>query len=169
MLVRGGERIDASLLESPVTRAGHAYWGNLRTARIMPARSDVSPRDMAGFLRNVSIVTVVPDRNDYFFSLIGDEVASAYAVSLRHRHLSEVDEELSPDISESLKAIFDEIRRKRTPIAYRSWIAGGTADQRYRYREAILMPLGGSDDKVDHIFVVDGPLPDPAPPAAAES
>lgn len=160
MLIRGGERIDVSALESAVARAGYAYWGKLRATRDMPARSDISPRDISGFLRNVSVVTVVADRNDYFFSLIGDDVASAYAASLRHRHLSEVEEELSAKLLEELKAVFDEIRRAKLPVAFHSWVAG-SADQRYRYREAVLMPLGVRDDAVDHIFVVDAPIAEP--------
>ena len=157
---RTTERIQDLTLGSPITRAGYEYWQRLCRARQMPAWSDMAPREFSALTRHVCFVAVIPQRQDYLFTLVGDEIATSRGVALMHRYLSEVSTELG-DVAEGLKQALDDVCHTRSPYACQSWLNVASTGQRLRHRETVFLPLGKTDESVDQVFVVDAPFVQP--------
>jgi hypothetical protein len=64
---------DPGQLSAARLRDAHAYWDVLRGGRAMPARGDIDPVEMRGFLPFVMLIDVL-DPLDFQYRLIGTEV-----------------------------------------------------------------------------------------------
>ncbi|HEY1836410.1 MAG TPA: PAS domain-containing protein [Rhizomicrobium sp.] len=145
-----GGRIPLADVESAPVREAIAYWKNLCGTRRFPARTDVSPREMRGFLRNVCLLRVIDGGADYEYRILGDAHVLAYGISMQGRRLSDVDVE-APDHGPVLRKLYDRVVRKGEPYALRGWIVRDAQQKKYIYSESLFAPLGDGDT-VDHVF-----------------
>jgi hypothetical protein len=145
-----GGRIALDAVESGPVRDAIAYWQGLCGTRRFPARTDVSPRDMRGFLRNICLLRVIDGGADYEYRILGDAHVLAYGFSMQGRRLSDVDVE-APDHGPVLRKLYDRVVRKGEPYALRGWIVRDEQQKNYIYSESLFAPLGDGD-VVDHVF-----------------
>lgn len=147
-----GRILSIDEIESEAVRGVVDLWQSLRDGRRFPARDALAPRTLKRLIRHVMLLRVIDGGADYEFRIVGDVQVQAYGTSFLGMKLSEVAREY-PKFAEGKKIFFDGVRMGRDPFGYRGWIGKDMPDTRYSYHEMALLPLGSSDDIVDHILV----------------
>jgi hypothetical protein len=147
------EVIGLDALDDPRLRIGAAYWRAIKAGRAMPARSELNPRAMMGFLRNIALIRVLDGGADYDYRIAGDAHVQAYGKSFKDARLSDVIADL-PQLGTMLRGVFDHVRSTATPFAVRGWIGREIKDARFVYQESCFLPLAEDGVTVDHILVV---------------
>ncbi len=140
-------------LEHAAVRTGIAYWQALRAGRKVPARSQLSPRDMAGILRNVVLVKVVDGGRDYEYRIAGDAHVQAFTVRFKNLRLSQLSER-APGLGRILHGLYEHVRTTGEPLAVRGWVDRDLPETRFMYYESALLPLSEDGETVDHVLVV---------------
>ncbi len=147
----GGGAISLDEVENVVIRAGVGYWRSISGARKFPARADMSPRDIASLLRNTVLLRVIDGGADYDYRIVGDAHVIAHGYSMQGRSLSTIDE-FSPGYGRVLKWLYDQPVKTRQGFALRGWLLRGETHKQYIHTESVFLPLGPSDDLVDHVL-----------------
>ena len=140
-------------LDSPVLKLAAEYWRSLRNGRRFPTRLGLHPRDMAGFLRDMLLVRIIDGGADYEYRIVGDALAQAYAVPLQGRRISEISV-TAPWFSHIAANVYEHVRRTGEPLILRGRIGREFPEAKFVYHESVFLPLGASDDAVDHLLIV---------------
>lgn len=132
--------IDRSLnLTRAATIKGRDYWLALRGNRLMPARADISPRDMREFLPNIGLAELVSlpgGDEDYAMRLAGGKIEEIFG-SLTGQPIGKI---LAPEIAARWRLIFEEVRRSKAPLVASSRMAFNNL--RHLKQELFIAPLG---------------------------
>ena len=147
------EVISLDALDHATVRLGAAYWRAIKAGRAMPARSELNPRAMMGFLRNIVLMRVLEGGADYDYRIAGDAHVQAYGKSFKDARLSELAIG-SPDLAGMMRGVLDHVRTAAAPLAMRGWIGRELRDARFAYYESCFLPLGEDAATVDHILMV---------------
>jgi len=145
-------RIDPSDVQNPLLRKAMDLWTNLKGARPFPARTEITPRNMADFLRNTVLVRVIDGGTEFEFRIVGDAIVHVQGESFRGMTTAEIDVRI-PSYGAMLKHIYSRVVEKRQPFAYRGWFVQPSSHRAF-FHESILLPLGPSADAVDHLLIV---------------
>ena len=145
-------RVSLEDIDNPVLVQGITYWRTLCNGRKYPSRNEVTPRGLAGLLRNTTLLRVVDGGRDYEYRIVGDAYVMAHGVSFQGKFWSETDR-LSPGYHAMIKPTYDSVVRHAEPVAMRGWIERGGGTNEYIYSEYIFLPLGEGVNGVDHILV----------------
>lgn len=140
-------------IEDPLIRLGTEYWKSLCRGRRFPAREDLTPRGMAAFLRNIVLIKIIDDGKDYEYRIAGDAHVEAHGVSFSGVRLRQV-EAANPVYGRMTRATYEHVRTTAEPYALRGWVGKEFPQSRFAYYESIFLPLGPSDDAVDHLLVI---------------
>ena len=143
-----------TLNSAPVSVAWR-YWNALRGARPFPARSDLVPREMASFLRNIVLVRVLDSGKDYEYCIVGDAHVQAQGFDFRHLRLTQVE---AAKIDFSTRATYEHVSNTAMPFTVRGWIGLHITDTRFSYHESVFLPLG-ANGVVDHLLIVSAYTP----------
>lgn len=145
------ERIALDEADSASIRAGIGYWRALRGQRRFPAREDLKPRNIAGLLRNMSLIRVAD--GDFHYRIVGDGVVQAYDVVLHNRWLGEIEREL-PIFGHFVRPLLNYVVETMEPVAVRGRVGLDAQRVNFTHHENALLPLGRTDDKVDHLLAL---------------
>jgi hypothetical protein len=156
---RPGGPITLDQVEAPVVRAGIGYWKRLCGQRKFPARTEVTPRDILGLLRNTILLRVVDDGADYEYRIVGDAHVIAHGFSAQGMRLSDLGA-IAGGYEKVLKSLYDMPVRTSSPFAVRGWLARG--EDEFIYSETVLLPLGPDETTVDHVLNFSVYVPHPA-------
>jgi len=137
------------LREAPL-RAAVAYWSAIRGDRLFPSRNDLKPRDMGGLLPYMSLVMVIDGGADFEHRIVGDAVVRAFGVPLQNRRFSEIALQ-APKLIEVSFSLFRKVVETRAPLAYLQRTQSDTFQIVCTLAEMVLLPLGRSDEAVDHV------------------
>ncbi|MBI3677301.1 MAG: PAS domain-containing protein [Proteobacteria bacterium] len=148
--VSSGGRIALDELENAPLISLTENWNRMRRERPFPARTELTPKSIGRFLRNISIVYALDEGRDYEFRIIGDAHVEAYEASFQGKKMSDLIA-ASPAFGAALKAAYDNVRIKKRPLAFRGLMGRDFPDVRFVYHESVYLPFGPSDDRVDHI------------------
>jgi len=140
-------------LDSLVLKLAAEYWRSLCNGRRFPARADLHPRDMAGFLRDLFLVRIIDGGADYEYRIVGDAQAQAYTVPLKGRRISEI-AVAAPWFGHIAAFTYEYVRRSGEPLALRGGVGREFPEAKFVYHESVFLPLGASDDAVDHLLIV---------------
>jgi len=140
-------------LENDIVRAGVNYWRALRSGRSFPPRSHLSPRDMAGILRNIVLVRIIDGGRDYEFRIVGDAHVQGYGIDFNRMRNSDI-ERIAPQHGTLMRVLYEHVRNTGEPLAFRGWVGREVKDALFVYHESAFLPLGEQADAVDHILVV---------------
>ena len=151
-LEKSSHRIALAEIDSTILLQGIAYWRGLCRERKFPARADVTPRGLAGLLRYTTLLRVIDGGKDYEYRIVGDAYVMAHGTSFQGKRWSDTDK-LSPGYHAAIKSTYDRVVRKGEPVAMRGWIERGGKNSGLVYSEYLFLPLGESDQTVDHILV----------------
>lgn len=139
-------------IDNAVGRAAYAYWRMLKGGRIMPARAELSPRDMRGILRNVVLLRVIDGGEDYEYRIVGELFVWAYGVQFRDMRLSQI-EAAAPQHGARMRNLYEHVRSGGAPLAFRGWVGREIPNARFVYYESLLVPFADDGVTVDHILV----------------
>lgn len=144
------EEISFEALTKPLVLEGLAYWRSLCGPRAFPAREQISPRAISRLLTNTILLKVIDGGGDFEFAIVGDEVTRAYRAAMIHRRLSEIAKDI-PNAATFWGGVYRDIVQNRKPCAMR-FSSGTDGEAKFSDAEAVLLPLGPSDETVDHII-----------------
>jgi hypothetical protein len=147
------EVIPLEQLKDPLVRLGVDYWRMRRGGRRHPAREDLQPRDIKSILRNVALVKVLDGGADYECRIVGDAQVNAFSLRMQNRRLSEISAD-APVFGGIVQSIFAHIMQQSAPSAIRGRIGRDIPEANFTDVESALLPLGATDNIVDHIAVV---------------
>lgn len=135
---------------NPLLHKALALWTARKGERPFPAREDITPRDMAPFLRYIALVRVLDGGREYQMRVVGDALVQVQGQSFQGLTLGEIDQKL-PGYGSLLRPIYDQVVAKAEPLAFRGPISRSPAGRVF-FHETMIFPLGR--DAVDHVLVV---------------
>lgn len=141
---------DIADVEDSLLLRGIDYWKSLRGSRQFPAREQIEPRAIAPLLSRTVVIRVVDGGADFEYVIVGDEVERAYKAKLIHRRVSDIAREMPNTIS-FWDGIYRDVCRTHQPVFVRM-IAGHDEETHFSEGQVVLLPLGTSDDQVDHMI-----------------
>ena len=144
--------IDLDDLQADPLRNGLALWRLKKGERLFPSREDMSPRALGGLLRNVVLVKVLDEGHEFEIRIVGDVIASMQEIPIQGLRTREIDEIL-PGFGHALRQIFVQISKNKTAMALRGKVLRNIGIAEIR-REIVLLPLGETDEAVDHILIL---------------
>jgi len=140
-------------LDNATVRTGANYWRMLRAGRKLPARRDLSPKEMRAILRHVLLLKVIDGGKDYEYRITGDAHVEAYGLNFNNMRLTMI-EAASPDFGKMMRGLYEHVRVTADPFAVRGWIGREFGDARFVYFESVFLPFGDDGETVDHIACV---------------
>ena len=145
-------------LENPIVKQGIDYWLSLRRGRPYPARKDLSPRDMIALLRNVVLVKVIDNGEDFEYRIVGEAQDQAYGWRLQGRRISQIAAEW-PAYGHHVLGSYRHVRENRVPLCVRARIGSDFPYLKFVYCEHAVLPLGDDDSAVDHLLIFSAYIP----------
>ena len=139
-------------VDNAAGRAAYAYWRMLRGGRAMPARAELSPRDMRGILRNVVLLRVIDGGADYEYRIVGELFVWAYGLQFRDMRLTQI-EAGAPEHGARMRKLYEHVRTGAVPLAFQGWVGREIPQSRFVYYESLLLPLADDGRTVDHILI----------------
>ena len=145
-------------LEDPAVKLGAEHWQRLKGDRRFPARDELTPRDMAPFLRNIALVRVIDGGRDYEYRIAGDAHVEAHGATFQGTCLSDL-EARAPRYGRLTRATYEHVRVTAEPYCLRGWVGRDVPDSRFVYYESAFLTLGANGDAVDHLMIVSAYMP----------
>ncbi len=141
-----------TLASTPAQR-GVTLWRLLRVNRKFPSRADLRPRDIVDIMPHMSVAAVIDGGADFENRYVGDAVVRAHDVPIAHRRFSDVAKDM-PVLMQGLLPLYRRVVETREPLAYRGRTGHDMDHVVYTDFEGVLLPLGETDDQVDHVVYV---------------
>jgi hypothetical protein len=143
-------------------RKAYEYWQARRGDRSWPARKDITPQGMKGFMRHVGLVEVrkmADGHATYFIRFAGAKIESVFG-PITGKTLSEF---LPASLEGRWRLVFDQALKGRRPVRIASRVA--FQGKTYLANEVLLAPMG-EEGEVTMLFaavdvwpaVPDGPM-----------
>ncbi len=145
-------------IENAVTRTALNYWRMLRGGRKMPARSELSPRDMRAILHNVVLIRVIDGGRDYEYRIVGGVFAWAYGLNFQGMFLSQI-EKSAPEHGARMRLMYEHVRASGEPLGLLGWVGREVIGCPFVYYESVVLPFGDDGTTVDHLLVTSFHVP----------
>jgi hypothetical protein len=145
-------RISTAEIQSIQLRKAFDFWTKLKGPRPFPARSEISPRDLTDFLRNIVLVRVLDGGKEFQFRIVGDAIVLAQGQSFQGLTTAEIDLRI-PGYGSMIRGAYQRVYTERKPLVLRGWYEHALS-QRAFFHETMGLPLGPDAETVDHILVV---------------
>lgn len=139
-------------IKSANIQLAYDYWLTRRGVRDMPARADLRPEDMKGFLGTVSLVDILPDPLDFRYALFGSVVAEEYGFDMTGKSARTFQ---PPEIGALIWSLFEDAYRARVPSLHA--IGFESATQQLEF-ERLILPLSPDGERIDKFMSVNEPL-----------
>lgn len=139
-------------LSNPHVTQAVAYWRSLCRGRRYPARNDLDPRALSPIQRHMILVKVTEDGADFEYRMVGELQAQAYTRPIQGKFLSELAAD-SPVYGSAIFAGYVYIQKTGEPFALRGWVGKDYGYGNFCYCESVTLPLGPTDDWVDHLLI----------------
>jgi hypothetical protein len=153
---RIGAPVALSELSDPVVRMVLALWREKKGRRDFPSRDDIVPKPIARILRNVMLIAIIEGQTDFEFRIVGDAAFLIYGQNFQGMRRAQLNA-LESGFGDVIGRVCDSICRRREPIGVKGIVENGeTSILRH---EGVFLPLGSSDDYVDHVLFVGGYMP----------
>ncbi len=150
--LRSRNAIALDALENPLVRRALDVWRQARGARRLPAKADLTPRSMLGFLKHTALLKVLGGGEEFVFRIVGDQIAVQQGAPMQGKTMAEIDEML-PGHGTLLKRIYQAVMAAGAPLAFRGWYLR-PADKHPFCHEVVILPVSDDGATIDHLFVV---------------
>jgi hypothetical protein len=131
-------------------RAIKTYWDEKRGARRMPARADINPSELKTSLRQVLLVDVLPGADDFRYRLLGSRLRPYFPVEATGQTMRAALAPFGTTTVEGSLEVYRTVVAQRAPLRVAG--PGDNFAQPSKFFEAMLLPLGETDDAVNMIF-----------------
>lgn len=155
---RVGRIVPLSEIKSPVVLGGLALWNELRGARALPARSEITPRRFAKYLRYITLFAVHEGGNDVEFRIMGDAAVMAFGGSFRGLRREALNR-IQPGMGDVMSRLCGHVARTRAPLSVKGWFRQGRGAA--FYQEAVFLPLGENEAEVGYVLGIGDYTPAP--------
>jgi hypothetical protein len=151
-IIPGG--IEPERLSDPLLKRGLALWHELRGERRIPSRQQFSPRVLGNLLRHTILIKVLAESPEFQVRIMGDAILAVQTENFQGLTTRQIDQQL-PGYGTMLHRMYSYACAVKQPLAFLGPMRR-EADQRLFHRGHLLVPLGESDEAVDHLisFVV---------------
>lgn len=139
-------------LKEPLVQTAVATWDALRRGRAFPCWTDIEPRRFRATLANLLVLRVVGDCEDYEFRIIGDAHLAVLGIKSFPKRLSQLDDYI-PGYAATLKPLYDRVVFSRAAYGLRSDVRRASENTSSALSESAFLPVGQTDDAVDHVLV----------------
>ncbi|MFQ5772966.1 MAG: PAS domain-containing protein [Kiloniellaceae bacterium] len=131
-------------IKDPRLRDLYNYWESKKRGDRLPARADIDPVEIPGLLRNVALVRVIGDAEDFEIVLAGSRIEEVHGRSLKGVSISTLREKLetSPAIRQ-----YAEVVRHAEP-RYREGDLKIFGKEHW-WSHRLLLPLSSDGKRVD--------------------
>lgn len=146
-----GRRITLGEIESPLLREAVALWEAKKGQRRFPARAAIGPRDMARFLRYVTLYRVIEGGADFEYRVMGDAAVQAWGRNFVGCGKTELNA-LQEGMGDVIQRLCASIAKRREPLALRGTMS--KSDYELIGQETVFLPLGPDDETVDYALSV---------------
>lgn len=141
--------IDATQLQSPVTRAGYEYWLSKKGDRPFPSRADFDPLiEMPQLSRYIVLLDVQQDPLDFRYRLIGSAIRENMAADFTGRWMSQIPMQCAPN---PIWQHHEWVMEHGAPRFYRPAYLGPYKE--FRFIESAQLPLGPDGETIDKMMV----------------
>jgi hypothetical protein len=148
---RVGKRIALSEIENETIRYAIDLWNRTCADRIMPSKAELGPRELAGFLRSVTLFKIFGECKDFEYRIVGDAAVVAFGYNFKGLRRGTLNE-LQPGMGDVMFNVCNRVWRTKEPLAVKGWLQrDGTAAF---FHEAVFLPLGDDHACVDHVLCV---------------
>lgn len=145
----GAERIGtAAELRDPELHAFLDYWNAKRGDRAMPARTEISPKELKAWLHRIHIYDVIDGGRDFRVRLMGTAIVQAFGADVTGTLLSA---EVNPEIRGRIFRILRQVVSEKAPVAVKAEIAVSHNYPVNRLVGSLWLPLG-KDAEVQHVI-----------------
>jgi hypothetical protein len=138
-------------LRNPFVREALETWERLRGNRRMPARADMTPRAMKGFLKYMTLAQAL-DGGHFRYRISGDQVNIQQGMMLQGLTTADIDTRIA-GYGSQLARLYARVLRRREVCAYRG-LYFRPGDKHTFAHESIMAPLADDGETPDHIIVV---------------
>jgi hypothetical protein len=145
-----GDEIEPEDVTDARLREGLALWTALRGQRLFPSRAQMSPRALGRLLPNTMLIKVLHGGHEFQVRLIGDAIVMVQDDPIQGKTTAEI-ETVLPGFGKLLYKNYGIVCALKAPIARRG-ILERKGDGWTFYREHLMLPLGSTDNSVDHIL-----------------
>ncbi len=144
------QEISLTRISSALLRTAIDTWQTQAKDRAYPARSDVSPRLLAPFLRNVCLLRIFGEEGEFKYRVAGDATVEAWGqsfIGLDTAALNAIEE----GIGDHVRGICQLVVKRRAPVAVRGLLSRRRS---YIAEESVYLPLGPDEATIDSILTV---------------
>jgi hypothetical protein len=145
---------------NPFVRMGVVYWRSLCGQRKFPARDQLTLRGMAPFMPYSVIIAVIDGGADYEFRYVGEAQRQAFKTYFKGMRVTQI-EAAAPELGGVLRSVYEIVRFSGAPFAVRGRVDHEPPGSKFLYHETAFLPLGESDDAVDHLLIAGVQIPEP--------
>ncbi len=146
-----GRNVSLSDIQSPVVHNAVARWNDLRGCKSFPSRKDLTPRDIAAFLRSSVLYRILDSAADFEIRVMGDAAVYAYGASYQGMRASDVNR-LRPGMGDIVARVCSAVSMRREPLAFKGRMSASECE--VINQEIVFLPLGPDEALVDHILSV---------------
>ena len=140
-------------VENSFVKRGVEYWRSVCGARHFPARRDLTLRGMAAILPYSLIIAVIDDGADFEYRYVGDIARQAFKGCFKGMRVSQI-EATAPEFGHICRRVYEKARSTARPFAVIRRTRLESMSAGFLSHESAFLPLGESDDAVDHILIV---------------
>jgi hypothetical protein len=148
---RVGRKIPVHQISSSQLRDALDLWTRLKGERLFPSRETLKPRDMARYLRNVTLFAVSAANEDFEYKVMGDAVVQAWGRSFCGMKRCDLNR-LQPGMGEVIWNVCHSIVRRRQPLVLRGRL--WRDERNITQQESIFLPFGPDDLTVAFVLSV---------------
>jgi hypothetical protein len=141
---------DPASVDHAVLREVKAYWDDKRGKRRMPARRDIRPEEIKRLLPQVLLVDVLSGESDFRYRLLGTKLRPYFPKDVTGQTMRAALSPFGSQTVEATLAVYGVVAGERIPLRITG--PGDTFAQKSKFFEAILMPLGDSDEDANMVF-----------------
>lgn len=160
--------IELDEAEAPVVRGIGNTWKKLARGRPYPRWEDFDAGALGKALKNLLVLRVVGDCDDYECRVVGAAHIKAFGLVAAPQKLSQLDA-IVPGYAATLKPLYDRAVRSRQPYGLRSEARKSNEATAFFCTESAFLPLGPNASTVDHVMIATFYRKLPAATAAADS
>ncbi|MDE1988065.1 MAG: PAS domain-containing protein [Alphaproteobacteria bacterium] len=147
-----GDDIEPADVQCAPLRKGLELWRHERGSRLFPSRQQMTPRVLGSLLYNMMLIKVVDGGREFQVRIIGDAIVAVDSDPIQGMMTASIDK-LLPGFGAMLHRNYSTVCARRAPLAMRGQFYD-EANERLFFREHLILPLGETDDTVDHIISI---------------
>lgn len=136
------------LIRDPELRELHDYWLNKHRDGRLPRRGDIDPLELPRLLKNLALLEVVGDAEDFAFILVGSRFEEAYGRTLKGVTLGNLREEIKETSS-----VGDYVAAVRSGEPQYQQASLKEYGQEHWICRCLILPLSSDGERVDCLLL----------------